>query len=54
MMHGNEKIRSKSAGLQGSFASGAFTASAEHVNNAAGHLTPFPPDALVYIGEEKL
>ncbi len=28
----------------------AFTTSAKHVNNAMGHLTPFPPDALVYIG----
>lgn len=52
MMLGNWKIRSKSVGC-GKLCIRchcAFTASATPVNNATGHLTPFPSDKLVYIG----
>lgn len=39
------KIRSKSSGMLYIRCS---TTSAKHVNNATGHLTPFPPDSHVY------
>lgn len=53
MMRGNWKIRSKSAGRGEALhppPPQTLAPSAKHVNIAAGHLTPFPRDALVYTG----
>lgn len=53
MMRGNWKIRSKSAGRGEALhppPPQTLAPSTKHVNIAAGHLTPFPRDALVYTG----
>lgn len=53
MMRGNWKIRSKSARRGEALhppPPQTLAPSTKHVNIAAGHLTPFPRDALVYTG----